>query len=129
MIQGVVVRLEALTLLTALWVGAGFCAAQSPAGTANQGVPATVTVPPLPDAAAGPPLDLLKLSHAGAELEGHAEPAPPEPIDRPAEPVRATRFWGSAEYLLWWIRDSNVPVLLSTGAITDARPGALGMPG
>jgi hypothetical protein len=39
------------------------------------------------------------------------------------------RFWVRGEYLLWWIRNSDMPPLITTGAATDARPGALGMPG
>jgi hypothetical protein len=39
------------------------------------------------------------------------------------------RFWVRGEYLLWWIRNSDMPPLITTGAASDARPGALGMPG
>jgi hypothetical protein len=38
-------------------------------------------------------------------------------------------FWVRAEYLLWWIRDSHFPPLLTSGSPTDALPGALGMTG
>jgi hypothetical protein len=59
------------------------------------------------------------LAHGQAPAEEH-EPEPPP---------QTTRVWARGEYLLWWIRDSHVPVLLTSGAATDARPGALGMPG
>jgi hypothetical protein len=39
------------------------------------------------------------------------------------------RFWGSADYLLWWIRRGNVPPLVVTGSPTDPFPGALDQPG
>jgi hypothetical protein len=44
-------------------------------------------------------------------------------------PARPARVWARAEYLLWWIRDSHFPVLLTRGDPLDPRPGALGMPG
>lgn len=42
-----------------------------------------------------------------------------------AESKASRRLWLRAEYLLWWIKDSNVPALLTTGSATDLRPGAL----
>lgn len=39
------------------------------------------------------------------------------------------RFYGSVDYLLWWIRGSSLPPLVTTGSINDAVPGALGQPG
>lgn len=39
------------------------------------------------------------------------------------------RWFGSAEYLLWFIKGQNVPPLLTTGPLTDPVPGALGQPG
>jgi hypothetical protein len=41
----------------------------------------------------------------------------------------ATRFWVSGDYLLWWIKDSRLPALVTTGSLHDAIPGALGQPG
>ena len=39
-------------------------------------------------------------------------------------------FWVRAEYLLWWIRDSQVPALITTGVPgANALPGVLGQPG
>ncbi len=37
------------------------------------------------------------------------------------------RFWVSGEYLLWWIRDSHLPPLVTAGSLTSA--GILGRPG
>jgi hypothetical protein len=39
------------------------------------------------------------------------------------------RFWGSFEYLAWWIKDANVPPLATIGSPTDFIPGAIGQPG
>lgn len=40
------------------------------------------------------------------------------------------RFYGSAEYLLWWVKGSPVPPLLTTSTGNDgARSGAIGLPG
>jgi len=39
-------------------------------------------------------------------------------------------FWVRGEYLLWWIKDSQLPPLVTTGvAGTTALPGVLGQPG
>jgi Putative beta barrel porin-7 (BBP7) len=39
------------------------------------------------------------------------------------------RFWGSGEYLLWWIKDAPAAnILVSTGSVTDVAPGLLGFP-
>lgn len=37
--------------------------------------------------------------------------------------------YASAEYLLWWYKDSRLPPLVTTGSTTDLFPGALGQPG
>src|SRR5262245_32909224 len=42
---------------------------------------------------------------------------------------RDGRFWGSIEYLAWWIKDANVPPLATIGSPTDLVPGAIGQPG
>jgi hypothetical protein len=38
----------------------------------------------------------------------------------------ATRFWISADYLLWWTKGDRLPPLVTTGSPSDAIPGALG---
>jgi hypothetical protein len=38
-------------------------------------------------------------------------------------------FWARTDGLLWWIKDGHAPPLVTTGAATDALPGALGMNG
>jgi hypothetical protein len=39
------------------------------------------------------------------------------------------RWYGTAEYLLWFIRGQPLPPLVTTGSPLDAVPGALGQPG
>ena len=39
------------------------------------------------------------------------------------------RWYGSVEYLLWFIRGQSLPPLLTTGPLTAPVPGALGQPG
>jgi hypothetical protein len=41
--------------------------------------------------------------------------------------ARASRFYGGAEYLLWWIKDSDLPVLVTAGTV--ASQGILGQVG
>jgi hypothetical protein len=38
------------------------------------------------------------------------------------------RTWGSADYLLWWVRKAGTPPLVVTGSPADAFPGALDQP-
>src|SRR5262245_20098153 len=37
--------------------------------------------------------------------------------------------WLQGEYLLWWLREYNVPPLVTTGPANVFAPGALGQPG
>jgi hypothetical protein len=39
------------------------------------------------------------------------------------------RIYGSAEYLLWFIRGQPIPPLITMGSVNDNPPGALGQPG
>jgi hypothetical protein len=39
------------------------------------------------------------------------------------------RFYISGDYLLWWIKGSNTPPLVTRGSAGDPVPGALGLPG
>jgi hypothetical protein len=45
----------------------------------------------------------------------------------PAGPPFGGRLYGSAEYLLWWIRDAPIPPLVTTSPV--ASQGILGLPG
>jgi len=50
-----------------------------------------------------------------------------DPGDVGSPPSVPCRFYGSAEYLLWWTRPANLPPLVTTG--TPASQGILGQPG
>jgi hypothetical protein len=52
--------------------------------------------------------------------------APPPPAEQPVEPAR---FWVSADFLLWWIKDGRLPALVTTGPLSDRVPGAPGARG
>lgn len=87
----------------------------------------------------------------GTAAPAHGQPhAPAVPVYTPVQPdtVLVTepccaptacapaceRAWGSAEFLLWWVQGTPVPVpLLTTGPLgvvgPDGRPGTLGRPG
>lgn len=46
------------------------------------------------------------------------------------EAMPVERIWGDAEYLLWWVRSSQLPPLVTTAPVGGAGiPGALGSPG
>src|SRR5262245_15840894 len=47
----------------------------------------------------------------------------------PPCPCDCTRFWASAEYLLWWIKNTQLPPIYSTGDPNFAPIGALLSPG
>jgi hypothetical protein len=38
-------------------------------------------------------------------------------------------FYSNAEYLLWWIREPNLPPIATAGLLTDPSPAVLGSPG
>jgi len=55
------------------------------------------------------------------ETEHHPELFEEEPCERPL-------FWVRGEYLLWWTKNGNLPILVTRGESTDPIPGALGQP-
>lgn len=60
-------------------------------------------------------------------LQGDKGPAPVTRVT--TEPANRASIYGSAEYLLWWIRKSNNPALVTSGDPADTPTGALGQPG
>jgi Putative beta barrel porin-7 (BBP7) len=54
-----------------------------------------------------------------------------EPCAKPDSTCgRPSNFWLRGEYLLWWIKDTQVPALVTTGVpAPGALPGVLGQPG
>jgi hypothetical protein len=108
-------------------VGAAFGAAPQTPTPAAPGAP--------PDAAspAGPGQGMPQPPGPGCGPEG--EPCPP-PLPPPCEP--ATGFWPECcpaghfnvdfDYLLWWMKQRNVPPLVTIGNFSDPIPSALGQP-
>lgn len=65
-----------------------------------------------------------------APATGAAVPCPPECLTPP--PVDpGHRFWGGAEYLMWWVQGQQVPALVTSSPVGTPIPqiGALGYPG
>jgi hypothetical protein len=112
-----------LNSVVALAIGAGLALAQAPVpetaapqklvvGETKAVQPISADIPALPPAPAAAP-----------SLGCSAEPACLQPeVCGPAG-----RVWASAEYLLWWFRDQNLPPLVTTG--TPASGGILGSGG
>jgi hypothetical protein len=102
-------RNQLLTLLAIAFAGAAPVLGQTPPGPEKS--------PP----AAGTQMIESPSLESAAEAE---EPAAVEVVPRPQ------RFWLRAEYLLWGIKDSNLPALLTTTSFptTDPRPGSLDSP-
>ncbi len=64
---------------------------------------------------------------------GFSDPVPPDAENgfecNPQPPCVPCRpFFFGVDYLRWWVRKQSVPTLVTTGALTDAVPGALGLP-
>jgi hypothetical protein len=122
----------ASVVILLLALPSGYSQESAPAeATEQESIPATESLPSIPQRVAPPPVAPLAL-------------VPPPPGPPPlAPPVSAaplvyadagldgfaTRFWISADYLLWWTKGDRLPPLVTTGSRTDAIPGALGQPG
>lgn len=94
-----------LSTLTVLLAGTGLAVAQAPVS-----IPATTTQCPL---ACDKPATCC------------VEPVCPCPCPEVCGP--AGRVWVTGEYLLWWIKDSNIPPLVTTSP--PASLGVIGAPG
>jgi hypothetical protein len=75
----------------------------------------------------GPILSALNdcVCGCGSALCGEGQPS----CDPDCCACQDSRFTFNAEYLLWWIKGTPVPPILTTGSPNDALPGALGQPG
>src|SRR5579871_1184643 len=73
---------------------------------------------------------------ASAPLSPITAPTPSEPEGAGAEVISEVettqssrrfwqRLWFRGEYLLWGIKDSSYPALLTTGPSSDPKPGSL----
>ena len=90
------------------------------------------------DADVAPPPKKLPPSSSLALIEpAPPGPSPLAPTAAPPPPIFAdtaldgfaTRWWISADYLLWWTKGDRLPPLITSGAPNDIVPGALGQPG
>jgi hypothetical protein len=106
-----------LALLTVLasWMTA---TAQTPYAPTAPAGPGTVPGAPI---VSGPTVSPPEIQGGDAACAQ----APRVGWDGPCPP--AGRFWASGEYLLWWIRDSHLPPLVT--ASPPASAGILGQPG
>jgi hypothetical protein len=67
----------------------------------------------------------LALAHKKPELT----PTPPPDVAEHAPRAPAGSFYGSAEFLTWWIKSSGTPPLVTSGGVNAVAPGSLGSPG
>src|ERR1700722_16159323 len=61
-----------------------------------------------------------------AEETPIAAPAPLDPVTVPGEEPINPRFYFSAEYLVWWLRNTSAPITVTTGPATGTPPGGFG---
>lgn len=81
---------------------------------------------PLPEGAGAPP---GIMPPPGPPLPPLPPLPPPGPGAAGSEADAGPDTVISAEFLLWWIKHSNNPALVTSGSLSDAVPGALGQPG
>jgi hypothetical protein len=118
------------TIILAILVAAGPAPGQTPAAPVRTSAPGSADSEP----AGSEPTELIAPIQANhlpqissspqhlfgmSDAETTEEPAAVDVVARPE------RFWFRAEYLLWGIKDSRYPPLVTTGPSTDPRPGAL----
>jgi hypothetical protein len=122
--------------LAFLLIGTNLSLAQSTGSTSSSAAPSLEGLPARPIPVALPFRDPPPPVEVGSAPTPLPLPAPVPPPQLPPPPMPyadldgfAVRFWVNADYLLWWIKDSRLPSLLTTGSINDAVPGALGQPG
>jgi hypothetical protein len=112
----------------ALLVAPGLAAAQATAPAATPaGPPAKLAVAPAGEVKPQPP------TPGDALTACEPEPAePPPPCEPPGEDCNKPWpycYWGRAEALVWSIKHSQVPPLVTLGSPADVVPGGLGQPG
>jgi hypothetical protein len=98
----------------------------SPAPAAPVAPTVPASPPPSPPLSPAPePPSRLVFDPTPAEAPG---PPPETPLPPVCGPF-CNKFWGDAQYLLWWTKDNNLPPIFTQGSPYDARPGTLGQPG
>ena len=98
-------------------------AAADPAATppANAAPSGQIPVGPTPPAITGPVWSILHGGYCGDDCTGSA--------DCCDGCTFGNRYYVSTDYLLWWIKGSKTPPLVTQGSAGDPIPGALGLPG
>lgn len=130
-----------LASVATLLVGAGLVLAQD-------GLPGPRAVVPMPlssyaaadtGSAAEPAPEVKPVPSSAPSLAPAAGHLPPGAVNRDGGPCpepcfgctdggQGGRFWAQADYLLWWLRESKVPPLVTTGP-AQFPVGILGNPG
>jgi len=104
----------------------------APAGDESSTRPALrpTSLPPSQETSPSSPVSAESASRLGGVLDSKPGPDPGEPFakaDWACGPPSC--FWLKGEYLLWWIKDSHIPALITTGVPgATALPGVLGQP-
>src|SRR5262245_8477523 len=57
-----------------------------------------------------------------------SRPVPASAEDAEGIVAPSPRLWMRAEYMIWWIKQANSPILVTSGDPGDAIPGALNAP-
>ena len=92
-------------------------------------------LPPIPEpasehrAALGAPAEPAAVADATDDQKKPVVSPPAVNLDFSCRERCVPRIWVDAEYLLWWVRGTPVPPLVTTGNPADPLPGALGQPG
>jgi hypothetical protein len=108
----------------AVVASAGSAAAAADQAPANSANPAPVAQIPVsqPPAITGPIWSMLHGGYCGDDCNACG-------ADCCDGATFGNRYYFSADYLLWWIKGSKTPPLVTQGSLGDPIPGALGLPG
>jgi hypothetical protein len=93
--------------------------------SAPETAPPPTKITPVPNDASA---FLSHMTHAGTDI-GDACPSCGVNCCDNGCVCPGNRWYASAEYLLWWFKGQPVPPLVTSGALGDPIPGALGNPG
>lgn len=122
-----------LSSVLALVLGPGLAAAQTapPASPPPGGAPQKIALAPAADSKPVAPIpgEPLAACEPPPDL---ADCEPPPPSESPGEKCYKpypTCLWFRGETLIWAIKHSDVPPLVTRGSPADVVPGALGQPG
>lgn len=86
-------------------------------------------MPPPPGLACPAPAEPPASPEVGPSAFSDTPEAPPPNAFTEADaPCPATPFHVDLQYLAWWTKHQDLPVLVTSGSFSDAVPGALGQP-